>query len=365
MFLKAIEDKLLLLLCGCILMMTQSLTVYSVVSLLVCITVSALAGVYTERKYVYTLATIYTFLCIYRTEFTGFLPLVLYDVFVCGISVYTAAVMLPLAAASLLVSGISINTAFILVFILLSYFLYRRAVMLERIRNELVRQRDSGKETAMLLESKNMELMEKQDVEIRLATLAERNRIAREIHDNVGHMLSRSILQVGAMITVNKDAAAGESLNRLKDTLSHAMDSIRQSVHDLHNESIDLNVQVKALIRDFSFCPVQLDYDIDGMMDSGLKYALLSIIREALSNIARHSDATRASITLREHPGFYQLIIQDNGQGATQTRGGMGLNSMSERVTSFDGNIHIDSRNGFKIFISIPKKQPLSERSDS
>ena len=52
---------------------------------------------------------------------------------------------------------------------------------------------------------KKQEPMEKQDYEIYLATLRERNRIAREIHDNVGHMLSRSILQMGALITIHKE----------------------------------------------------------------------------------------------------------------------------------------------------------------
>jgi len=53
---------------------------------------------------------------------------------------------------------------------------------------------------AMLLRQKNRELIEKQDYEIRLATLNERGRIAREIHDHVGHLLSRSILQIGALM---------------------------------------------------------------------------------------------------------------------------------------------------------------------
>lgn len=56
-----------------------------------------------------------------------------------------------------------------------------------------------------MLQEKNKNLMEKQDYEIYLATLRERNRIAREIHDNVGHMLSRSILQMGALITIHKE----------------------------------------------------------------------------------------------------------------------------------------------------------------
>lgn len=73
-----------------------------------------------------------------------------------------------------------------------------------------------------------------------LQTLRERNRIAREIHDNVGHMLSRSILQMGALITIHKEEPLHGQLAGVGETLNQAMNSIRESVHDLHDESIDL-----------------------------------------------------------------------------------------------------------------------------
>ena len=58
----------------------------------------------------------------------------------------------------------------------------------------------------------------RQDYEINLATLNERNRIARDIHDNVGHLLTRSILQIGALLTIYKDNTIKEGLNSIKDT---------------------------------------------------------------------------------------------------------------------------------------------------
>ena len=65
--------------------------------------------------------------------------------------------------------------------------------------------RDDSKELEKMLEEKNKRLMSEQDQQVHLATLAERNRIAREIHDNVGHLLSRAILLLGAISTVNTD----------------------------------------------------------------------------------------------------------------------------------------------------------------
>ena len=70
----------------------------------------------------------------------------------------------------------------------------------------------------------------------------------------------------------------------------------------------------------------------------------------------KHSNATHAYITFREHPGFYQLIIKDNGIVKSWNKeNGLGLNNMIERVNSFNGNINIKAENGFEIFISIPK----------
>lgn len=66
----------------------------------------------------------------------------------------------------------------------------RRTTELERLEAEYKKTRDDSKELTLMLEQKNRNLLEKQDAEVYMATLKERNRIAREIHDNVGHMLS-------------------------------------------------------------------------------------------------------------------------------------------------------------------------------
>lgn len=212
-------------------------------------------------------------------------------------------------------------TVSVLVFTGAALLLGLRTQGLLRYRSQYQEAQDGARELSLHLERQNRELLDKQDYEVRLATLNERNRIAREIHDNVGHLLSRSLLQVGALQVVNRDETVRQGLDTVKDTLSGAMDSIRRSVHDLHDESVDLHMQLEAMLRDFTFCPVKLDYD-SGEMDRGLKLAFLAIVREALSNVMRHSDATMASVTVREHPALYQLIIRDNGhQGGPKATG--------------------------------------------
>ena len=97
--------------------------------------------------------------------------------------------------------------------LLLSLFLAVRTQKLEKMREEFKKLRDDSMELNLLLNKKNQYLMEKQETEVHLATLKERNRIAREIHDNVGHMLSRSILQLGALKALNHDSSLSAPLS--------------------------------------------------------------------------------------------------------------------------------------------------------
>ena len=234
----------------------------------------------------------------------------------------------------------------------------------EKLLREYRQVRDDTTEAALLLQQKNKQLLQNQDTEVELATLAERNRIAREIHDNVGHLLTRSILQVSALqVVYGADKELKEQLDAVKATLADAMDNVRQSVHNLHEESIDLRQQLTRLTEDFSFCETQLRFDA-GPMPRKMNYAVIAIVKEALSNVARHSNATKVQITVLEHPSMYQVRIRDNGTCPYHTgsfpSGGMGISNMEERVRAFHGNFHIDADSGFQIFFSLPKEEHAS-----
>ena len=231
----------------------------------------------------------------------------------------------------------------------------------EELDAALRRTRDDSTERDLLLTEKNRSMQEKQDYEIYSATLRERNRIAREIHDNVGHLLSRSILLVGAAKAVSREESLAPTLDSLDTTLSSAMDSIRASVHDLRDEAVNLEEAVRSLTGDFTFCPVTFQYDAGRTVPRDVKYAFISISKEALSNIMRHSNATKAVLTIREHPALYQLFIEDNGTRIQKRGNGMGLANMRDRVEKLGGNIHFSSENGFRILATIPKRRQDDE----
>lgn len=146
------------------------------------------------------------------------------------------------------------------------------------------------------------------------------------------------------------------------------MDNIRSSVHNLYEESINLRAEVQKLVNTFDFCPISLDYDLETNLDRDLKYCFISIVKEALSNVIKHSNATKVSVVIREHPALYQLIVQDNGTQASPISSnkphrdpnveyakGIGLKNIEDRVMTLNGNVNISFDKGFRIFISIPK----------
>lgn len=222
---------------------------------------------------------------------------------------------------------------------------------------------DDSTERSLLLKQRNRELQAKQDYEIYAATLRERNRIAREIHDSVGHLLARSILMTGAARAVNREASLEEPLRSLEDTLKEAMDSVRRSVHDLHGDSVDLKAQTEQLVREFRFCPAVLDYDMGAGVPGRVKFCFLAVLKEALANVMKHSNAAEVRIAMREHPAFYQLDIRDDGTVRKERKitEGMGLQNMEERVRNLGGLLKITRERGFWIFISIPKEEQQHE----
>ncbi len=352
-------DKLLLF-AGCFtlhLFICSSNVSLCVVTVLLAAIASGLLDYFEQPKLRTSIFICFFTVCVFVPELTVFLPLLLYDGLFDSYQLVCLLGFIPFILY--LQKAVPIAGAVICMLIPLSILLKYRTTAITKARADFKDMRDSAQEMSMRLKKQNSDLLEKQDVEINLATLNERNRIAREIHDNVGHLLSSSILQIAALLAINKDPKVKENLLIVNDTLSQAMNSIRASVHDLHDESVDVYVQVNELVSKFTFCELNFDYEIQSDPDKKLKYAFISIVKEALNNIIKHSNATSASITFREHPALYQLIISDNGSvDKFDMEDGIGLKNITERVESFQGNIHITVKNGFHIFISVPKIRP-------
>ena len=238
------------------------------------------------------------------------------------------------------------------------------------IKREYRSLRDDTEEQSSKLQKKNAELIRARDTEIYNAQLSERNRIAREIHDNVGHTLSRAILQMGALLAIHKEEPIHSELEGVRTTLDDAMNNIRASVHDLHDDSIDVKASINQMASELQGkYNVHVELDINSDTPRPVKYALIGITKECISNIMKHSRNTDVDIRLNEHPSMYQLIIHDYSLQDSQKKQinelpdknngasdyGMGLESIRTRVESVNGNLTITNDNGYRVFVTVPR----------
>lgn len=328
----------------------------SVIALLLTITLSAFIQVFEGKKLSVLISAVQLLLSFINPVFCSAIPLLLYDMLI--INKPLLALGLPVA---LIINFGNFNLSQLAVIIcgaFVAFLLWRSGFKLEKAEKELIRTRDSSEEVNILLQDKNRHLIENQDNEINLATMKERNRIAREIHDNVGHMLTRSILQVGALNVINKDETVSEGLITLKDTLNNAMTSIRNSVHNLHDDSINLKLAIDEAIKPLeSRFSTECTFDFSETMPKNIKLCFIGIAKECVSNAIKHSSGDKTEISLIEHPAFYRFSFTDNGKcDGIIKESGIGISNIRERAASVNGIANIiSSEDGFKVNISVPK----------
>jgi len=362
--LTELTDKLIILLCCLFLYFLQPDFTVNVVIVLIALIFSGFLSYFDHERSIAALTAGLIICSYFFPELVIFLPVAAYDIVFKKHRYIGLAAVIPWINFAPLASRCTVAVS--LVLLILGVLVRYRSEMINRLQDKYYRLNDEAREMSLQLQKQNRDLMKKQDIELHLATLNERNRIAREIHDNVGHLLSSAILQAGALQTVNRDPKVGPLLEDLQATLAQAMDSTRKSVHALYEESIDLKLEIAELVKGFTFCDLNYEYCLGSDPPRKIKYAFIAIVKEALSNIAKHSNASHASIVLREHPALYQLIIRDNGRVEEINQDeGLGLKNMKDRVHSLNGIINITAADGFEIFISVPKEVKAFEDPDN
>lgn len=198
-----------------------------------------------------------------------------------------------------------------------------------------------------------------------IATLQERNRIAREIHDSLGHSLTVLNLHLEAALKLWKSDLdeATEFLAEAKQLGSTALDDVRQSVFALHSDPLDgqsLEEAIASLIENFSRSTRVLpktNINLSHPIPAKVKTAIYRIVQEALTNICKYAAATEVEIEIQTKTDL-QLIIIDNGRGfnLNQTTTGFGLQGMCERTKALEGNFKVvtSPASGCKIIANFP-----------
>ncbi len=191
-----------------------------------------------------------------------------------------------------------------------------------------------------------------------LAETRERNRIAREIHDNVGHSIAGILIQLQAAHKLYRkdNEKSQEILKKSIDGLADTVTLLRDTVHNIRPSEIVGVDYIKTIISNFNFCPVQFGFTGNfDMLPTNHMEIIGTSIKEALTNASKHSRATKIEISIDINDGYTRLYIKDNGIGCKSIKEGMGLSGIRERVSNTGGTVSISAEDGFLIVCVIPR----------
>lgn len=208
-----------------------------------------------------------------------------------------------------------------------------------------------------LEQAQNELLLSRREIE-RLTEARERNRIAHELHDSIGHGIAGVLIQLEAALRVHRrDADKAEDILKLcTGKLSETLTLTRNAVYNMRS---DVKTGVEALeniISGFKYCKVDFrrSGDFGGVSSSNMRI-LEATVTEALTNASRHSHATEITIQIDIRQRNIRLYYKDNGRGCGNIREGMGLSGMRDRVKNAGGTISIDGSDGFLIVLNLPE----------
>lgn len=204
-----------------------------------------------------------------------------------------------------------------------------------------------------------------------LATTQERNRLAREIHDNLGHYLTVVNVQIKAAQAVmdKEPAKARAALAKAALLTQEGLVAVRQSVSSLRDSPLgsrSLTEAIGVLVAETQASGIVTELRVAGThraLDPRAELTLYRTAQEGLTNVRRHARASRADLTLHyQDSGQVSLLVRDNGPGlaAGELRHGFGLLGLQERARQLGGNLEIETApgQGFCLAITVPDAPP-------
>ncbi|MFH0579861.1 sensor histidine kinase [Streptococcus mitis] len=198
----------------------------------------------------------------------------------------------------------------------------------------------------------------------KIAEDRERKRIAREIHDTLGHALtgiSAGIDAVKVLVDIDTNRAK-EQLNNVSVVVRDGIRDVRGSLNKLRPGALENNTLKEALIKiireyeAISNLEIHLLYKWDNIdLDIAKEDIVFRVIQESITNSVRHGHAKTIWIELLEEEEAYVMTIQDDGVGFDELHYGYGLKQMQERLMIIGGSVRFENRDGFYTHIKIPK----------
>ncbi len=223
------------------------------------------------------------------------------------------------------------------------------------------------------LENTYLKLRETSEELEELTIVAERNRIAREIHDTVGHTLTTVLLELeagGRLLSVDTQIAK-EKIDLAKDQVRRGLQDIRESVRTLQSgkELLEFIPSLELLIEETKkHGEINIKYDIKDLpkLTSSQEKAIFRALQEGLTNGIRHGNSSAFVFILEYEAGIIKFMLQDNGKGNEIIVKGFGLSAMEARIKELGGVLMVSTApgDGFQVSITIPVEGEIIHEAD-
>jgi two-component system sensor histidine kinase DesK len=187
-----------------------------------------------------------------------------------------------------------------------------------------------------------------------LAKVAERERIARDLHDLLGHTLSVIVLksELASRLTATDPARAAEEIRDVERISREALTQVRAAVRGYRSAGFD--GELREAMRALAAAGIQVETSVEPPPLSPAQETVFAMaLREAVTNVVRHAHATVCRLTLRQTGRFCEMVIADNGLGGALDEGS-GLSGMRERVEALGGALERDGSHGTQLRIRVP-----------
>ncbi len=190
-----------------------------------------------------------------------------------------------------------------------------------------------------------------------LATVAERERIARDLHDVLGHTLSVITLksELAGKLIDRDPQRAGKEIREVEEISRQALSEVRDAIRGYRSKGLAAELaQAKSTLETAGVavqCDAAATIKIPAMQESVLSL----VVREAVTNVVRHAQAHTCSLRLDQQNGSCLLEIHDDGRGSFSAEGN-GLRGMRERVEMLGGTLNRESSSGTRLTITLPVK---------
>jgi two-component system sensor histidine kinase DesK len=207
------------------------------------------------------------------------------------------------------------------------------------------------------IEAANAELASSREEARRLAVVAERERIARDLHDVLGHTLTVVAVKadLAAKLVERDPAAARREVEEIHRTARQALADVRSAVTGMRSATLAAEL---AGARDaLESARIATDVRVDaGALPPPVETALAYVLREAVTNVVRHSGAGRCTIALTRDDAAARLEVRDDGRGGA-AREGNGIAGMRLRLSPLGGALTLENRDGTRVIATVPLRE--------